>query len=163
MSQAIHLDQKYWIAPFAPGFDARMVGGEQSVDRKDGQTMRAEYATALNSSPDALGLISWNEFSENTYIEPSQKYGNRYLQLLAQLRQAAPPALAEGTDSSDPGGGSGNSSADWPAALRLPIFLLGLLGSVTTLGWWLRRRRRPAPPPNQPEQQIQSYDYASRK
>ena len=27
MSQAIHHAGKYWIAPFAPGFDARMVGG----------------------------------------------------------------------------------------------------------------------------------------
>ena len=37
---------KYWIAPFAPGFDARMVGGQRIVPRDDGQTLRTEYATA---------------------------------------------------------------------------------------------------------------------
>jgi hypothetical protein len=164
MSRAIHLDQKYWIAPFAPGFDARLVGGEQRVDRRDGQTMRTEYATALSSSPDALGLISWNEFSENTYVEPSKKYGNLFIRLLGQLRQASPPALSAGIDSSDPAG-PGSSSAGWPAVLRLPLFVLGLIGCVTALGWSRRRWRRPPPehPQHQPEQQGKSFDYASRK
>ena len=70
---------------FAPGFDARLVGGKSTVDRKDGETLRAEYAAAVNSSPDLLGLISWNEFSENSYVEPSQKFGTRYLDVLREL------------------------------------------------------------------------------
>jgi Glycosyl hydrolase family 99 len=37
MSQVIHQDAKYWIAPFAPGFDARLVGGKGAIDRKDGR------------------------------------------------------------------------------------------------------------------------------
>ena len=36
MSQAIHADGKYWIAPFAPGFDARLVGGHEVVPRNNG-------------------------------------------------------------------------------------------------------------------------------
>ena len=63
-----------WIAPFAPGFDARLVGGTREVPRRDGETLRAEYNAAISSSPDALGLISWNEFSENT-VEPSERHG----------------------------------------------------------------------------------------
>jgi hypothetical protein len=158
MSRAIHSDQKYWLAPFAAGFDARLVGGAQRVDRKDGQTMRAEYATALSSSPDALGLISWNEFSENTYIEPSQKYGDEFLRLLGQLRLAAPPALSSGTDSSDPAGPP-NPAALWPAALGV-LFLLVLFGCVTTWGW-LRRRQRSTR--KGLEQQVRSYHLAGRR
>ena len=40
-------------------------------------------ATAL--APDAVGLISWNEFTENSYVEPSQNFGTRYLDVLAGL------------------------------------------------------------------------------
>ena len=156
MSRAIHADQKYWVAPFAAGFDARLVGGTQQVTRKDGQTMRAEYATALGSSPDLLGLISWNEFSENTYIEPSQKYGDQFLQLLAQLRLAVPPGLAGGTDSSEPAV-TGPTSSIWPATVGA-LFLFGLFGCVTAVGWWRRRRRRP---PARPEQ-AQPYQFVSR-
>jgi hypothetical protein len=74
MSEAIHANNGLWIAPFAAGFDARLIGGTTVVDRKDGETMRVQYNTAIQSSPDALGLISWNEFSENSHIEPSEKY-----------------------------------------------------------------------------------------
>ena len=93
MSQAIHEAGKYWIAPFAPGFDARLVGGQRAVPRDNGQTLRTEYAAAVRSSPDMLGLISWNEFSENSYVEPSKNYGYQSLDLLRQLR-AVPAAPA---------------------------------------------------------------------
>jgi hypothetical protein len=35
-----------------------------------------------------VGLISWNEFSENTHVEPSVKHGSRYLEEVADLRHA---------------------------------------------------------------------------
>jgi hypothetical protein len=46
--------------------------------------------TALQSLPDAIGLISWNEFSENSHIEPSQDHGNLYLKLLSETRLSLP-------------------------------------------------------------------------
>ena len=91
MSQAVHHDGKYWIAPFAPGFDARLVGGHEVVPRRNGETLRSEYATALTSSPDVLGLISWNEFSENSYVEPSVKYRYQSLDVLRELRGTSVP------------------------------------------------------------------------
>ena len=93
-------DGKYWIAPFAPGFDARLVGGTSTVDREDGQTLRTEYAAAVHSSPDVLGLISWNEFSENSYVEPSQKFGTRYLDVVRELRTTPVPQPPSAADSS---------------------------------------------------------------
>ena len=90
MGEAIHNNTGLWIAPAAPGFDARLVGGTSIVERKEGQTLKTELSTALQSLPDAIGLISWNEFSENSHIEPSQNFGNLYLRLLAESELVIP-------------------------------------------------------------------------
>ncbi len=90
MGETIHEQGGIWIAPAAPGFDARLVGGTSVVERKSGQTLRTELETALQSLPDAIGLISWNEFSENSHIEPSQNYGNLYLKVLGETRLVLP-------------------------------------------------------------------------
>ncbi|EEP69968.1 hypothetical protein MCAG_00295 [Micromonospora sp. ATCC 39149] len=89
MSQAVHLHGGLWIAPVAPGFDARQLGGRRVVARRDGETLRASFAAARLSQPDALGVISWNEFSENTHVEPSERFGARYLEVLAELLGAS--------------------------------------------------------------------------
>ena len=144
MSAAVHADGKYWIAPFAPGFDARLVGGTKSVPRNDGSTLRTEYATALRSSPDALGLISWNEFSENTHVEPSQKYGHRYLDVLAELRNADAvpvPASAEDSSAQPVPTEPGRELPTVALLIGLPVLLMAAL---TVLGRRLRRRHRRA-------------------
>jgi Glycosyl hydrolase family 99 len=110
LSNAIHNHDGLWIAPAAAGFDARQIGGKTIVDRQDGEVLQHELATANASAPDALGVISWNEFSENSHIEPSKKYGSRYLQVLAYSlgHLASLPTDANGsdsTDSSSPGSG----------------------------------------------------------
>ena len=143
MSEAVHADGKYWIAPFAPGFDARLVGGTKEVPRNDGATLRTQYATALKSSPDALGLISWNEFSENTHVEPSKKYGDRYLKVLAELRHTSPPEPATAVDSS-----AQPLPTDTDRQVPTVVLLLGLpvllITGLTLLGRRLRQRRRMA-------------------
>ncbi len=103
MSQVVHQNGGLWIAPAAPGFDAQMIGGTTQVDRKNGATFRSEINAAQASSPDALGIISWNEFSENSYIEPSQAYGTQYLDILSQVDHISPPKITE-FDSSIPDG-----------------------------------------------------------
>lgn len=101
MGQAVHKNGGIWIPPAAPGFDARLIGGTTVVDRNNGATFRTQIATAMASAPDALGIISWNEFSENSYIEPSQKYGSTYLNILSGINHLPPPAIGE-FDSSEP-------------------------------------------------------------
>ncbi|MCW2811426.1 MAG: hypothetical protein JWP61_1884, partial [Friedmanniella sp.] len=49
MGQAVHASGGLWLAPFAPGFDARLVGGTREVPRRDGATLRAEYSAAISS------------------------------------------------------------------------------------------------------------------
>jgi hypothetical protein len=102
MSEAIHANGGLWIAPAAPGFDARLVGGTTIVDRKNGETLQVQFNTAMQSSADAIGLISWNEFSENSHIEPSENYGDRYLKVLSRI-QDAPAPVVKNFDSSEPG------------------------------------------------------------
>ena len=78
-----------------------MLGGERIVERNDGETLRRELAAALQSAPDAVGLISWNEFSENSHVEPSLNYGTESLGVIADLQHGQPPAMLD-FDSSAP-------------------------------------------------------------
>ena len=141
MAAAIHKAGQYWIAPFAPGFDARLVGGTGVVDRNGGQTLRTEYAGALSSSPDVLGLISWNEFSENSYIEPSKKYGSLYLDTVRELRGASVPTGPLASDSSSTGPAADSYQ---PGVFKLGGFAAVLLGGIGVL--MTTRRTRSAEP-----------------
>jgi hypothetical protein len=136
MGRTVHAGGGLWIAPAAPGFDARLVGGTRVIAREGGTTLHKQFAAAMDSSPDAIGLISWNEFSENTHVEPSLKHDDRYLQVLAELTRAGSGSdLDVGTDSSEAGGGG--------FALGIPL-LLGWAFLFTAGVLLLRRRRAPS-------------------
>ena len=124
-----------WVAPVAPGFDARDVGGHSVVERRNGATLRASWQAALASTPDAIGVISWNEFSENTYVEPSERYGSRYLDELAGLTNAPLPTAKELDSSASDGQRAGT-------ALRPALSAAAALGLVVTVTVWGFRRRR---------------------
>jgi hypothetical protein len=91
MSAAVHAHAGMWIAPVAVGFDARAVGGTSVVGRASGSTLLKTLAGAKTSTPDVLGIISWNEFSENSHLEPSQRYGTCYIGILASTAGLAAP------------------------------------------------------------------------
>lgn len=138
MGQAVHATHGLWIAPAAPGFDARLIGGTTVVDRNNGQTLRAEMNAAWKSSPDSIGLISWNEFSENSYVEPSVKYGRQYLDILTSIDKAGMPQgsnldLSLSVDSSDPGSG--------PGGFALKATALGLVAALVVTGMITIARR----------------------
>ena len=133
MSDAIHANGGLWIAPAAPGFDARLIGGTTVVDRKDGETLRIQFNAAMQSSPDAIGLISWNEFSENSHIEPSELYDDRYLKVLARMGDAPAPVVND-FDSSDPSDTLATFGAD-------RVIALGLLGLLVIVGLFVMIRR----------------------
>jgi hypothetical protein len=134
MGKEVHAQGGLWIAPAAPGFDARMIGGTTVVDRKNGQTLRTEMNAAWQSSPDAVGLISWNEFSENSYIEPSEKYGKQYLDLLGTIAKEPVPGTGMlNFDSSDPGSG--------PEGFVMKVAALGMV-AVLIVGGMIAIARR---------------------
>lgn len=126
MAEVVHRGGGLWIAPAAPGYDARLLGGETVVERNDGETLRRQFRTALGSGPDAVGIISWNEFSENSHIEPSRKYGTTYLEVVADLLLGRPASLvtADEFDSSSPGE-RGNGWGQWAAIAMLCLVLVG--------------------------------------
>jgi hypothetical protein len=131
MSSAIHATGGLWFAPAAPGYDARPIGGSTVVERHDGNTLRQEMDTAMQSNPDAVGLISWNEFSENTHVEPSRKYGVSALKLLADIRGThLKPRLDFGSD--EPGGTGGTLHV-------LPI--VAIVAALTVVGLYALVRR----------------------
>ena len=137
LGAAVHARGGLWIAPAAPGFDARMVGGSSVVGRENGATLRRELNTAAASSPDAIGVISWNEFSENTFIEPSRAYGSRALEVIAEVRGARAPDVS--TFDSD---GSGTDTAPMGISYGIVGLVIACVGlfTVTTIA---RRRRQP--------------------
>jgi hypothetical protein len=137
MGAAVHAKHGLWFAPAAPGFDALLVGGTTIVERKGGDTLRRQYDAALSSSPDAVGLISWNEFSENSHMEPSEKYGARYLEVLADIRGATPPKV-QAFDSSEP--------ASTARSYGPPVIGAALIIVLGVLFMSFRRRRRLATP-----------------
>jgi hypothetical protein len=121
MGRSIHERGGLWFAPAAPGFDARRIGGWRVIKRAGGETLRSEIGVAIQSAPDVLGLISWNEFTENTHIEPSEDHGTSALQVLADLRGGTIPNVAE-FESDAPG-------QTEPGGPNL-VILLGLAGFV---------------------------------
>lgn len=134
MADAVHRYDGLWIAPAAPGFDARLLGGHRVIDRRGGDTLRAGLNAARQASPDAIGLISWNEFSENTHIEPSRDYQGQALVVLADMRGGQVPPL--------PDFNSDQPSDTLPApnlARVAPIALIGLILAGSTLAIIFRR------------------------
>ncbi len=92
MGNAVHETDGLWIAPAAPGFDARLLGGQRAVSREGGNMLRTQLSAAYQSAPDAIGIISWNEFSENSQVEPSCLYGTQSLGVLADFLGGKVPA-----------------------------------------------------------------------
>ena len=80
----VHAAGKIWLAPFIAGFDRQLTGGT-CVPRNGVTTLDGTWKANGASHPDGWMGISWNEFVENTYIEPSQAYGTRYLDELRRL------------------------------------------------------------------------------
>jgi hypothetical protein len=139
MATAVHQHNGLWIAPAAPGFDARKIAGTTVVQRDGGKTLLRECATAYAAKPDIVGLISWNEFTENTYIEPSKKYGSLYLETAARCRPGSSGLPSNGSgapygiDSSSPGHG-------FPAGLVVVPATVAAMAAAVVVG--VRRRRQ---------------------
>lgn len=134
LAEAVHRRDGLWIAPAAPGFDARLLGGHRVIDRRDGDTLRASLNAARQASPDAIGLITWNEFSENTHIEPSRDYGGQALEVLADMRGGQVPPLPD-FNSDQP-----SETLPAPNLSRLaPIALVGLILVGSMLAILVRR------------------------
>jgi hypothetical protein len=137
MAAAVHRTGGLWIPPVAPGFDARLIGGHRIVARREGETLRNELDAAQQSSPDALGLISWNEFSENSEVEPSVKFGRSTLDTLRDLLRVGVTASGDFDSSDAP---ATNIGYGVPLLVGIGLIVAAGAGAVV----WRREVRRVA-------------------
>lgn len=85
LAAQVHAARKAWFAPFTAGFDTQMNGGSSCVPRRGVATLDAVWRMNRGSNPQGWFGISWNEFVENTYLQPTRTYGRTYLNELARL------------------------------------------------------------------------------
>jgi hypothetical protein len=81
-----HGTAKLWVATVMPGYDDRKVrpGSGFARSRDGGEYYRQCWQAAIASKPHWVIINSFNEWPEGTYIEPSQAYGQLYLDLTRQ-------------------------------------------------------------------------------
>jgi hypothetical protein len=137
MGAAVHQDGGLWIPPAAAGFDARLIGGHRVVGRRGGATLRRELDAAQQSSPDAVGVISWNEFSENSEVEPSVRYGWSTYNTLRDLLRTGVAASGDFDSSDAP---ITNVGYGVPLLVGIGLLLAAGVGAVL----WRREIRRVA-------------------
>jgi hypothetical protein len=130
MGAAVHAHHGIWIAPATAGFDGRTLEHTRIVPRRGGDTLRKSLAEAYTSKPDAIGVISWNEWSENTYIEPGKRYGTEELDALRDFLAARPDYMPLPPDQHHRG---------WSGLLA--IATLGGVSVLACLVTWVRARR----------------------
>jgi hypothetical protein len=94
---------KLWVATVMPGYDDRRArpNGGFVEPRAGGDYYRQSWQAAITSNPQWIVINSFNEWPEGSYIEPSQAYGNLYLDLTGEwsarfkgsdvAAEAAPP------------------------------------------------------------------------
>ena len=78
----------YRIAGATPGFhDYWVEGGEYAesfgfIAYDNGETLRWTLDKALESSPDMIQIITWNDFAEGTMIEPTHEFGTTFMEII---------------------------------------------------------------------------------
>jgi hypothetical protein len=58
------------------------------LNDRDGETFQATLQRALESDPEVIQLVTWNDYGEGTSIEPTTEFGDRYLVMLQEFRRA---------------------------------------------------------------------------
>ncbi|HSC88541.1 MAG TPA: endo-1,3-alpha-glucanase family glycosylhydrolase [Polyangiaceae bacterium] len=83
---------KLWIPTAMPGFDEHLLDDRgpnpRVYPRNDGDVYRAALAAAVGSTPHWVAIYTWNEWWENTHIEPSEAFGNQYLDITGEYLEA---------------------------------------------------------------------------
>lgn len=76
-------EPKVWAATAQPGYDDRLIPGREGLfrDRDDGDFYRSTFEAAIASEPDWIFISTWNEWWEHTHIEPSENFGELYLEI----------------------------------------------------------------------------------
>jgi hypothetical protein len=79
----------YWPVAM-PGYDDssfRPQANHPPIPRLDGYFFEESLKDAITMNPDCLMITSFNEFYEDSEIEPVQSYGNKYLDILSKVKK----------------------------------------------------------------------------
>jgi glycosyl hydrolase family 99 len=83
--------RRVWVASVTPGFDDSHLVARATpriVDRAAGAVYADQWSKAIDTGADWVVVTSWNEWWENTEIEPGVRYGRAYLDATRQWAQA---------------------------------------------------------------------------
>ena len=89
--------RRVWVASVTPGFDDSHLADRSTpriVERRDGSIYDEQWSNAIETGADWIVVTSWNEWWENTEIEPGERYGRLYLDRTrhwSQVFKASPP------------------------------------------------------------------------
>jgi hypothetical protein len=79
--------KRTWTAGVIPGWDETRVvpkrNGAKLIPRRNGAQYEESWQAAIANNPEWITITSFNEWPEQTQIEPSRSYGNLYLELTA--------------------------------------------------------------------------------
>ena len=80
-------EPRIWVEAVEPGYDERRLPGRAGLfqDRENGDFYRRTFEAALQGDPDWIVISTWNEWWEQTEIEPSRRYGDEYLQVTREF------------------------------------------------------------------------------
>jgi hypothetical protein len=87
-------DWSFWVASAFPGFydiykEAEVSSGYGYLDSRDGETFKETLQLALDNQPDAIQLVTWNDYGEGTNIEPTNEFGYKYLGIVQDAIRAS--------------------------------------------------------------------------
>jgi uncharacterized protein YraI len=84
-----------YVATVHPGWDEQRIAAAHGRpnptsprDRAGGRFLANSWNGAVSSGADVIMVVSWNEFMENSHIEPSTTYGSQSLDTLRPLATA---------------------------------------------------------------------------
>ena len=73
------------MVPVIPGYTDAALGRPRTMvhPRENGQMYREQWERALALHPEVIVVYGWNEYFEQTAIEPTDAWGNQYLEMSA--------------------------------------------------------------------------------
>ena len=81
----------YVVASAFPGFhdiykEAGVGSSYGYLDSNDGETFEFTFQKALESNPDVIQVVTWNDYGEGTMVEPTLETGYKYLEIIQKIK-----------------------------------------------------------------------------
>lgn len=70
------------VASATTGFDDVYENSFESLDHRNGDTLRASLDAALQAPGKVVQLVTWNDYGEGTMFEPTREFGYLFLEIL---------------------------------------------------------------------------------